>query len=166
MKIFVLLLAMIASAIVSPAAILVFNVPLNGANEVNSSGVPNQGDPDGSGTAVVTIDTVLQTISWNISVANIVLPPSGAHIHSGVAGVNGPVVIDFSAQLIGSGLVDPDVVAAANAPWAFYVNIHNSVYPAGAIRGQLGPVPEPGTWLMLAGGLAGIGALRLRRVRK
>jgi len=57
-----------------------------------------------------------------------------------------------------------DAIAANEA----YVNIHTSTYPNGEVRGWLvsAPVPEPGEWAMLAGGLAGLaGAARMKRRR-
>lgn len=48
-----------------------------------------------------------------------------------------------------------------------YLNIHTDLYPAGEIRGFLvtSPVPEPGSYAMLAIGLAGVG-MTARRKRK
>lgn len=129
-----------------------FSIALNGANEVTAGGVPNQGDLDGSGNADLIIDdsVVPHTIAWNISVANIGLPLTGAHIHFGAKTTTGPVRIDFSAQLTGSGLADADLAGVLADPTGWYVNLHNSSFPAGAIRGQ---IPEPGTALLLSGGL-------------
>ena len=150
-----------ALAQAAAAATITFVVPLDGQQEVNGSGVPGQGDLDGSGTATLMIDDVTNTISWNIVVNNIVLPLSAAHIHAAPAGTNGSPVVDFSGQLTGSGLVDADLAAVLANPSNFYVNLHNSVFPAGALRGQLGtPVVEPVTLALLA--LAG-GSLALRR---
>ena len=132
------------------ATLFNFSIPLSGANEV----LPNVGDPDGFGVANITIDdstAPFPTISWNITVGNIALPPTGAHIHQGAVGVNGPVRIDFNAQLTGSGLQDADLVGVLAQPSGWYVNVHNASFPGGAIRGQ---VPEPTTALLLAGGLA------------
>lgn len=131
------------------ATIFNFTIPLSGANEV----APNVGDPDGFGTANITIDdstAPFPTISWNITVGNILLPPTGAHIHQGAAGVNGPVRVDFLSQLTGSNLQDADLVGVLANPVGWYVNVHTSAHPGGAIRGQ---VPEPTTALLLAGGL-------------
>ena len=159
-----LALALFASAALAQAAAaatITFIVPLDGQQEVNAGGTPGQGDLDGSGTATLVIDDVANTISWNIVVSNIALPLAAAHIHGAPAGTNGSPVVDFSGQLTGSSLLDADLVAVLANPSNFYVNLHNSAFPAGALRGQLGtPVPEPVTLALLA--LAG-GSLALRR---
>lgn len=153
-------LAFVASPAYAPP--MDFFAILSGANEV----LPTVGDPDGSGFAWVTIDPDLDLIDWNITVLNLEPSISGAHIHEGGAGVNGPVQVDFSATLSGS------VVSAAWAdlivadPAGFYVNIHTTPsHRAGAIRGQLQPVPEASTVLAGAAlaGLVGYGAWRRRK---
>lgn len=106
---------------------------LNGTNEVGGLG-----DPDGFGIATVVIDTVSNTASWSIIANNIVFPLTGAHIHVGAAGFNGAVIVNFSAALSGNSLFDGDLASITTANAAnFYVNLHNSLYPGGAIRGQL-----------------------------
>lgn len=110
---------------------------LLGANEV-----PNPGDPDGSGYAEITLNQGQGTISYVISVDGIA-PATGAHIHLGPAGVAGGVVVGLSAPTNGMSTgtitnVDADLIKAIRQnPQGFYVNIHNSVYPSGALRGQL-----------------------------
>ena len=46
-----------------------------------------------------------------------------------------------------------------------YVNIHTSAYPNGEIRGWIvsAPIPEPGEWAMLSGGLGALVWLRRRK---
>jgi hypothetical protein len=140
----VLALALAALAVAAPAdaRIRAFTVALDGQQEVNGSGTPNQGDPDGTGTAVLVIDDATNTIDWTFTVANIALPLTLAHIHQGAAGSNGTVVVDFSAQLQGSGLVDADLASVIANPAGFYVNLHNSAFPGGALRGQLAALPD------------------------
>ncbi|MBC7833513.1 MAG: CHRD domain-containing protein [Phycisphaerales bacterium] len=150
--------AILVLTTVASADILHFRALLNGANEA-----PNPGDPDGSGIADVFIDTgtPIPTVSWDIVVANILLPISADHIHQAPAGVAGPVVVDFSAQLSGSGVSDPDLTNVVANPAGFYVNVHNSQFPGGAVRGQLFLVPAPGAAALMALA-AGLG-LRRRR---
>ena len=152
----------LAAAQASWAATLTFVVQLDGQQEVNASGTPGQGDPDGSGTATFLIDDVANTISWNITVQNLD-DVIAAHIHTGVAGTNGAPLVDFSGQLTGSGLFDADLAAVLANPTGFYVNVHTTTFQPGAIRGQLAaPVAEPATLSLLAAA----GALALRRRRR
>jgi hypothetical protein len=148
------LLGALAFAQTAGAAILTFEVVLTGAEEV-----PGPGDPDGSGTATLMIDDVANTISWDITVADIDTVIA-AHIHPGVAGTAGPPIVDFMGQLSGSGLMDADLASVVANPTAFYLNVHTEAFPGGAIRGQLSLVPEPATLALLA---AAAGVLGLRR---
>lgn len=154
--------AAIGAASSAQATIITFVVPLSGAQEVNAQGTPNQGDPDGRGVATLRIDDVALTIDWDISVSDILLPPSGAHIHNAAIGVNGPIVVDFNRQLTGSGLQDNDLRAVLADPRLFYVNVHNTAFPGGAIRGQIA-TPEPASLLLFGASLAGLALTRRRR---
>ena len=139
---------------------------------LGSNQVPSVGDPDGFGQALVSIDNVANSVSWNILANNVLLPLTGAHIHAGAAGTNGPVIVDFSGSFSGNGLVDPDLASITPLTASnFYVNIHNAVYPSGAIRGQLqfittvsAPVPEPESYAMLLAGLGVVGFVAKRRL--
>lgn len=139
------------------AQVLQFTADLNGYNEVNSSGTPGFGDPDGTGTASLFIDDIANTIDWKITVNGITLPPTGAHIHQGNAFTNGPIVVDFSGQLSGLDLADTSLADVVTNPQGFYVNVHNADYPGGAIRGQIALIPEPAAVGMLLAGLVAIG---------
>src|SRR4030042_791196 len=78
-----------------------YNLPMDGAQEA-----PGPGDPDGTGTALFTINPATTTIEWLITVENIDFPTTGAHIHEAPVGVAGPIVYDFENALAGSGLID------------------------------------------------------------
>ncbi len=112
---------------------------LTGANEVGDAG----GDPDGTGSATITIDAATNQVCFEVSVAGID-PVMAGHIHTGGAGTNGGVVVDLGLNATtSSGCVTSDVATVAsilNAPSLFYVNVHTEAFPDGAIRGQLAAV--------------------------
>jgi hypothetical protein len=159
------LICALALSVPASAATLTFVVGLTGGQEVDNNGNPGVGDPDGFGVATLTIDDVALTIAWVIQVANID-SVGAAHIHNAAVNTNGPIRVDFSGQLTGSGLMDPDLALVVANPDDWYVNVHTSSFPAGAIRGQmcdpLTVVPEPATLALLAAG-GSLLALRLRR---
>jgi hypothetical protein len=112
---------------------------LTGAQEA-----PNPGDPDGSGTAVITINPGLGTVCWELSVTGITLPASASHIHIAPAGSPGPVVVPLSApdangyaSGCGENVSRELLIDIMANPEGYYVNVHNSDYPLGALRGQL-----------------------------
>jgi len=108
---------------------------LTGAAEVGG------GDPDGTGTAALRVNPGTGQICYTITVANLD-PVIAAHIHNAPAGVNGPIVVPLSAPTSGSvtdcTTADPalarDIVLN---PDDYYVNVHTTAFPAGAVRGQL-----------------------------
>ena len=104
-------------------------------------------DPgNGSGTANVQIDPNARTVCYSLTVS-LDPPATAAHIHRGDAGTNGPIVVPFDSPASGgaSGCaqgVDVGLIQEIMAdPAGFYVNVHNSTFPSGAIRGQLVPLP-------------------------
>ena len=118
------------------------NVTLTGIQEV-----PGPGDADGTGTAEVRVDAAQNHLCWNLY-AREIDPATAAHIHRGAPGVAGPPVVtlttpDASGHSEGCATIDPalaqELVLQSHL---FYVNVHNSAFPAGAIRGQLrgGPI--------------------------
>jgi hypothetical protein len=116
---------------------------LAGANEVGG------GDPDGSGLGHITLNQGQEEVCYEITVAGIDTP-TRAHIHSGVAGVNGPIVVaffDFVSPPPLQGCVSGDSIRADDKkalikairqnPENYYLNVHNATNPGGAVRGQL-----------------------------
>jgi hypothetical protein len=115
-----------------------FTTTLTGAAEVNAQGVPNQGDPDGLGTATLRINPGLRQVCWTITVSG-VAPITAAHIHVAPPTAPGPVVVPLNPYTGGCIGVDRQLaLAIIRDPGAYYVNVHNDPYPAGALRGQLG----------------------------
>jgi hypothetical protein len=119
---------------------------------VGSNEVPNAGDPNAKGTAIVFINrpaTGPGEICFSIQVSGIKLPATASHIHSGAAGVPGPVVVPFQAPDASGNAsgctenVDRDLISAIlSQPANYYVNVHNSDFPGGAMRGQLVPATQ------------------------
>jgi hypothetical protein len=114
----------------------VFTVDLTGAAEVNAQGVPNQGDPDGSGTATVSINPGTGEVCWTIEVAD-VQTITAAHIHVAPSTLPGPIVVHLDPDT-GCTVIDRELaLAIITDPSSYYVNVHNANFPAGALRGQL-----------------------------
>jgi hypothetical protein len=100
----------------------------------------DEGDPDGKGSATITIDG--GKLCYEVEYHHIA-PVTMAHIHAGAAGKAGdPVValkLDPDENIKGCTAVAAELAAALLAePGNFYVNVHTNELPKGAIRGQLG----------------------------
>ena len=109
---------------------------LDGASEV-----PGPGDPDGTGFASIELNQGQGTLCYELAVADIA-PATAAHVHRAPAGVPGPVVVPLNPPATGSSsgcvLVDRALIKEIRQhPDAYYVNVHNAQFPAGAVRGQL-----------------------------
>ena len=111
---------------------------LTGAEEV-----PGPGDPDGSGTARLTVNPGQEQVCYEL-VATDIAATTGAHIHVASAGAAGPVVValvppDASGESAGCTAVSRELaLAIIQNPELYYVNVHTVEYSAGAVRGQLG----------------------------
>jgi len=113
---------------------------LNGENEL----FPPGGDPEASGVANITLNQGQKLIWFEINVGNLSALSTAAHIHQAPAGMNGPPVIsltppDESGFSSGTVInVDPELIKNIRLnPSEYYVNIHTTQFPAGAVRGQL-----------------------------
>ncbi len=114
---------------------------------LGASEAPGPGDPDAAGQAALTLNQGQGTVCFDLSWADIDGTVVAAHIHAAPEGVAGPVVVGLFGGAFGgtdsaSGCVeDVDrglVKAIRKNPANYYVNVHSSVFPAGAVRGQLG----------------------------
>lgn len=109
---------------------------LSGAAEV-----PGPGDADGSGAATLTLSAGKNEICYQLSISNIGTA-TAAHIHSGSAGVDGPVLVTLTAPETGSSkdcatLDGQKILEILKNPADYYVNVHTAEFPNGAVRGQL-----------------------------
>jgi CHRD domain-containing protein len=94
--------------------------------------------PAGSrGRAVLDVDSRDHRVCYRLDYDGI-SKPTGAHIHHGRAGMNGPVAVALDQGDEGCVGADRGLLREIQAsPHDFYVNIHTAEYPDGAIRGQL-----------------------------
>jgi hypothetical protein len=142
----VLVVAGAALIVVSPPARASgsFNVDLDGAQEV-----PGPGDPDGTGSANLSIDLASDQFCYSTAfVSGVDGPLTGAHIHAAPTGEAGPIVVTLDPARIGltppgpsgescltiDGGLAEDIVTN---PASYYLNVHNAAFPDGAVRGQL-----------------------------
>ena len=169
--------AVLALSAAMPAAAVttVFTTVMTGPQEATPNNSP------AIGLGIVTFDDVALTMKVSEQYFGLIGGAvTGSHIHccTAVAGTGtGPVVVDF----MGSGF--PTTSAYGNFDFTYtlsattfatlsagaaagkaYLNIHNAAFPGGEIRGFLAaPVPEPGTYGLMLGGLAAVGFIARRR---
>ena len=104
---------------------------------------PGPGDSNGTGTALVRLNSGQGKVCFVLTAANITLPATLAHIHVGAAGTAGDPVVTLvppDASGTSGGCVSAPsatIKAILKNPSGYYVNIHTSDFPAGAVRGQL-----------------------------
>ncbi|MGH2808374.1 MAG: CHRD domain-containing protein [Actinomycetota bacterium] len=136
-----LALAMAATAVAGGRPLV---TDMSGAEEV-PAGV---GDPDGTGTASLTLNAGDEDACYELTWENIDGTMQRAHIHEAAAGVNGPIIVSLfeNESFPGTGAASgcdlgdatrEEIRRILNDPEDFYVNVHDTVRPGGAIRGQL-----------------------------
>ncbi len=139
-----LLAGMTVSTALAARPVWVFSTQLTGEAEV-----PVTGDLDAVGHATILIRPATDTICWAVTWARVDTSEDGvvfaAHIH-GRAPVGEPagvvVPLFVGATYAGQGsdrgcTTHPDAGLIAEMPELYYVNVHSSAFPGGAVRGQL-----------------------------
>jgi CHRD domain len=131
-------------AIVSLVAAAGFGQTL-GAVLTGSQEVPSNSGA-GFGNATVTFDAARQNVTVTITAANLGAAINNFHIHEAAAGANGPVRVDLiglggtfnNGTMTGTFPIAADVASRMlQNPSNFYVNVHTTQFPGGAVRGQL-----------------------------
>ncbi len=155
-------------ASVSHATVWNLSASLTGANE----NPPNASLATGSFLA--TLDDITGNLNGTISYANLTAGATASHIHGpATAAQNGPVMVPLPLNPLGltSGSNSFSFVLTSTQVQTVldgltYVNVHDSVFPGGEIRGQIlatSSVPGPMAVIPFAGGL--LVAFKKRRRR-
>jgi hypothetical protein len=141
---------LLAALVLGMLAALVLALPASAGEgranlEANMTGkqeVPGPGDPNGRGEAEVKVfKAKVWKVCYTLKVRRIA-PATAAHIHRGVRGKAGPIVVPLKPPTDGfsSGCkkIKPKLARKLKEhPARYYVNVHNRPFPDGAIRGQL-----------------------------
>ncbi|MGH8761996.1 MAG: CHRD domain-containing protein [Nitrosospira sp.] len=130
------IIALIAGALAGSAGIATANelkVNLNGDQEVP----PVETSATGSGTIKVEDD---KSVKGKITTSGI--KGTGAHIHEGALGKNGPDIITLKKTSddewsVPSGAALTDAQYDAYKAGNLYINVHSEAHKSGEIRGQL-----------------------------
>ncbi len=109
--------------------------------------VPDGGDDNGRGTAVLKLDAKRKTVCYLVHWRKLDGKVEAMHLHKGDAGEVGPHAVDLlmDAKLKGKRGGDADCVdaprktirAIIDDPQDYYLNIHTTEHEDGSIRGQL-----------------------------
>lgn len=158
------IVSLLAISSFASAELIKASAVLDYAQEVTPS---NSTPSNATGTAMVTFNTTTSTLDImasvvGISLADITFPSGGLafgtagpfHIHTGIAGENGGVVVPFNLadffietpvgfDVIAMGIgFSADLITNLRAG-GLYLNLHSLDYGSGEIRGQLAVVSAP-----------------------
>lgn len=117
------------------------------ANMVGAAERPSPGALKGSGYAAIDVSSADSEVCYELTVSD-VPNITAAHVHEGGLEVAGPIVAELDAPTSGAseGCVEVEQGVADNLssnPENFYVNVHSSEFPDGAVRGQVHVEGEP-----------------------
>src|SRR4051794_17492602 len=102
------------------------------------------GDPVATGTASIRLRLGQGQACFTIEAKNLPSEALASHIHRGAAGAVGAIVVplktpDANGKASGCVTASRAIVKQILAsPGNYYVNVHTSGFPGGAVRGQLG----------------------------
>ena len=151
-------------AIRASADVIMLQANLDPLQEVPPHNTPGYGDAD------FTLDSNSLLLSVTSGAyADLLAGATSVIIADAAVGSNGPTQFSLTLNTYGnttgtfggSGTLASNTIYNDAIAGNLYVNVRDSVYPSGEIRGQLEVVPEPASLSILAG--AGLLAMRRRR---
>lgn len=111
------------------------NVALTAVINASQEVPANPSTATGTFTGVYNKDT--NVLTYTVTYTG--LTPVMGHLHRGMPGMNGPVVVPFSSlasPITGTfAFTDADEALLLNN--GFYVNLHSAAFPGGEIRGNI-----------------------------
>jgi hypothetical protein len=127
----------------APVTVTVLNSPTIDVT-VSAAEVFPRTNSGATGTGQLTFNLVTGAVTGGVTLTGITA--TLAHIHNGIAGTNGPVVVNFVQSgtdpnrwdAEAGGTLTADLVNALLAG-QLYVNVHSAAFPDGEIRGQIRP---------------------------
>ncbi len=117
---------------------LLFSARFSGAQEVPAV------ETDATGVGSFFLNASMDTLCLTITVNGLSGPITGAHIHEGMVGMNGGVLVGFTDNIEGNSIrttitgeaLTPELLEAMFNE-GLYFNIHTEANPGGEIRGQI-----------------------------
>lgn len=115
----------------------VYAAQMSGAQEVPATASA------ATGNGLLDLDPVSKKITGRVTLTG--MTATAAHIHTGVLGVNGPIIFPLTETAAGSGVwvtaadaVMTDAQITSLKAGGLYFNAHSTALPGGEVRGQLG----------------------------
>lgn len=131
---------------------LAFDARLSGDQEVPSVSTSAEG------VAKFTLNSTLNSISYDIVTNGLSGAITMAHIHTGEFGVSGGALVDLSGGINGnrisgtiSGATVTNALINSMLKGELYVNVHTAANPNGEIRGQIYRLAREGYTTLLTG---------------
>jgi hypothetical protein len=132
-----------ASATSTAVTVTVLNSPVIDV-AVSAAEVFPRTNSTATGTGQLTFNLVTGAVTGGVTTTGITA--TLAHIHSGIAGTNGPVIVNFVRSGSDANRWDAETGGTLTADQVnallagqLYVNVHSAAFPGGEIRGQIRP---------------------------